>query len=226
MPKLYYREEIDLPFPLKGPRRDGRWHHPSTIMHCVRRTFYEMTGAEADLSTMTALSYDAMGASAEVEKWVRKRYEGAGYICQQQVRVQDESIPMRGSIDFTASKGGVDRPVEVKSLKCDGFKRNAIRPDESYLVQLNCYLHMLGCERGILHIFGKCSSEHITWIVERDGSLWDDVRKRCNIVNAAILTEIPPSREREPKFDAEGKATGDFECRNCPFMRQCFHEGI
>ena len=135
---------------------------------------------------------------------------------------------MSGSVDWTAEIDvGVERPVELKSLNCTGFKRNVRSLDDGYYYQLQAYLHMGEWPWGIFHIFGKCDSLHHFWFVEADGEAWSTIVKRCETINKCVLTEISPAREEQPVFGADGRPTEEssWDCRECSYYKSCARDG-
>ena len=112
---------------------------------------------------------------------------------------------------------------DMKTISSSAWKNQLERkgPHPYYLVQLTCYVHILGCDYGLLMYENKDNSEMKWYKVERNDEWWE-----------AITWQSKTMQDMAKSTDANGNPTpklppprptvkSSYDCKNCDFKSIC-----
>lgn len=112
---------------------------------------------------------------------------------------------------------------DMKTIGSSAWKNQLERkgPHSYYLVQLTCYVHILGCDYGLLMYENKDNSEMKWYKVERNDEWWEDIcwqaktmqdMAKSTDANGKPAPKLPPPRPT---------AKSSYDCKNCDFKAIC-----
>jgi len=151
--------------------------------------------------------------------------------------VYDEELNIRGNcdlvLDFSRLKSneklfeGVrkafnldhlpDSPIviDMKTINYDQFKRQVIGkgPHPEYIMQLTIYIHLLGCEYGLIIYENKNNSDIAAFKVEKNDERFNIIKEQLQAMNAMVKDKfLPPPRPT---------SKSDYNCKFCDFAPHC-----
>lgn len=151
--------------------------------------------------------------------------------------VVDLNIGFKGNADLIVdcsrltddSFKGVRRTFDIRLLPKDGkvividmktvgksawdFQLIKRGPHKEYLIQLTIYIHILGCDYGVLAYENKNDSNMLWYKVERNDEWWDVLKWQSQMMmDMATKKQLPP-----PKYDSKD----DYACKKCDFQKLC-----
>ena len=104
--------------------------------------------------------------------------------------------------------------VDMKTANHDQFKKlSSTGPHQSYVIQQNIYIDILGCDYGLIIYENKNNSEVTAFKIEKDKKMMETIGWQVQVLNEmAKGRHLPPPRP-ETKFD--------WDCKKCDFAPHC-----
>ena len=117
---------------------------------------------------------------------------------------------------------------DMKTISSSAWKNQLERkgPHPYYIVQLTCYVHILGCDYGLLMYENKDNSEMRWYKIERNDEWWEDIKwqsltmqkmAKSTDSNGKLSPKLPPPRPT---------SKSSYDCKGCDFKSICHSSAV
>lgn len=135
---------------------------------------------------------------------------------QKVLRGEEITVPtpdyVSGRADAVVKIGDKDYVVDVKSINGNGF-RSLKKPRQTYINQLQLYLHFLEIKRGILLYVNKNTQALKEFFIDYDSDLCQELLDNFQQIEEKIESNtVPPRLDNWPS---------NKQCRYCDFKEVC-----
>jgi hypothetical protein len=193
--------------------------HPSQIHSCPKAIVFSIIEAAGQSPVPPKLTR-IFDNGHYVHDRIQKYLIDAGLIPKDkngrymvEVGLRSDSLNISGSADGIVEIDGKRYVLEIKSINGNSFS-SLREPKEEHVIQVNCYMLVLGLEGAVILYENKDNQEMKEFFVKKDKKVCDWIIERCNEVNEALARREFP----------DGICTGpsDPDARYCPFASICF----
>lgn len=117
---------------------------------------------------------------------------------------------------------------DMKTISSSAWKNQLEKkgPHKYYLIQLTCYVHILGCDYGLLMYENKDNSEMKWYKVERNDEWWEAIKwqsKTMQDMSQATNEAGDPSPKLPPPRPT---CKSSYDCKGCDFRSLCHKSSI
>jgi hypothetical protein len=105
--------------------------------------------------------------------------------------------------------------IDMKTIGSNAWKNQIMAkgPHKDYLVQLTIYVHILGCDYGVIAYENKDNSKMMWFQVPRNDEWWEIVRYQAKtMIEMSASRKLPP-----PKYSSKSC----YSCKWCDFRELC-----
>lgn len=196
-------------------RSQGRYY-PSEIGQCLRRTWFNIKMPKPVEPGVTKI-YEAGNLFHAFVVEVFKSEKNP------EVKLIDSELPLKFKIDEFEISGRIDDLiqlehngervlVEVKSTKSIDMLDE---PSESYVMQLQFYMHVTGIKNGAILYIEKNTLKSKAFFLEYDPTISERIIERFKKLHSSVKNnEIP---EPEAKLNLKKR----WMCNFCPYKEEC-----
>jgi len=194
---------------------------PSTVGYghgkCPRYWHIAFKGAEFE-DKFDPMAVANMDNGSFTHERIAAYIEKAGIQVEREREITSTTPPIRGFIDSVVDMGHGEVPIEVKSIKMEGFQQRVttMRPPGYHLVQLLIYMKLLGADYGFFYYENKNTQQFVIIPVSmtpRNKKLVDDVFE--------WMTTVYNTSQDEHLAQRPFPRTS-LECKNCPVKKTCW----
>lgn len=193
----------------------------SSSGYCARKLGYQMWEYPSDPIPARRIMTFRLGDIIEAEvKSLIAKYLPAEYVIeypQEKCSLVIAGTEINGHVDGVI-KAPVSAILEVKSINTAAFKRlDTEGIDYSYRCQTVFYQKAMDIPRTVFIYYDKNTSHLKQITYEYEESIWQDVKKRWEIVLASTKDNLP---ERE--YQANAKGVLPWQCSYCQYCSLCW----
>lgn len=108
---------------------------------------------------------------------------------------------------------------DMKTCSSSAWKNQLDKrgPHPYYVIQLTCYIHILGCDSGLLMYENKNNSEMRWYKIERNEEWWKIIKWQAKtMIDMAKAKKLPPPRHKKSSY----------YCKGCEYRKLCHSSGI
>ena len=185
----------------------------SSIGKCMRQQAYHVLDFEKAGKEMDSRSYMVFfqGDMAELAVIYLAKLAGCN-IKDEQKEVEINGI--KGHPDATMD----GRLVEIKSMSSYGFEKfEKGEIDESYLYQINAYLHCLGMTECIMVALNKDAGVLGERVITKDPNKVSDIIYRIENLKSATKDSLP-----QRPYAPDEKSILPWQCLYCAYWKHCW----
>jgi hypothetical protein len=186
---------------------------------CLRKQYYDWKGVEG--APMTYRTYITFRLGSAYEHAFLEGYKARGLLkaADYPFRVTIMGLPISGRLDGLTKK---DEVIECKSSYGKAFFYSVgNKPKPENLCQIMVYLAVLGLDVCILPYGSRDDQAHRQGYrlrksdIENEGITFIGIIRRWKVLQAHLITDIPPDRDFEP---------GDWQCSYCGYRKICYSQ--
>jgi hypothetical protein len=112
-------------------------------------------------------------------------------------------------------KDGKTAVIDMKTIGKSAWDFQLLKrgPHKEYIVQLTIYIHILGCDFGVLAYENKNDSSMLWYKVEKNDEWWNVIKWQSKMMmDMSKKKQLPP-----PKHGSKD----DYSCKKCDFQKLC-----
>lgn len=200
---------------------------PSKIVYaeggCPRFWYFMFSGVEAhNVYSHESLRAMAAGTAAHDELQKRLAESDLDIVIEQELLYDDPPIRSFADGVITTSEGN-KIPLEIKTTRTEayGYRESSFIPAEYNVLQLLCYMKILGADKGLLLYEDRNSFDNLiipVYMNEENTKIVDDAFQWLRDVRVAFDVGTLP------KYFA-GRRSNSKICKTCPIKQACNDAG-
>jgi len=185
-------------------------YHPSSIGDCFRKQYYEFYEEIRPSEEKLTIFATGKGIHATIVEILKESNIVNVESYETETSLDFGEIKLHGRVDIIVAETNNEKVIiEAKTVS-----KPVKEPIEKHILQLQCYLHALNVNKGIILYWNKRKGEKYVFEVDKDDKYLKILKERAFSLHNYILNKKEPFKEMALKEKY-------LECLYCEFKEIC-----